>query len=143
MFSNTRVFDKVKYLRLHNENKLKELSLEDNVYFTLRDVFLNIDEVEYLYTINDFNGQLTNNIYYEDRSDNFSYTNVLTEEKYVNELSEFLDTIVLSCFYFEELKPHDNEEDKDWYNNVDMKKYIKFEDWWEQFEKLKKLIKNR
>ena len=38
-----KIIDGVKYILLYNENYPKNKSLEDNVYFTLRDIFCNAD----------------------------------------------------------------------------------------------------
>jgi hypothetical protein len=71
-----RLIDGIRYIGLMNDNSFKRKSLEDNVYFTLRDIFWN-GEVDDLMTANHFNGILTNNICYEDRSKNFNYANIL------------------------------------------------------------------
>ncbi len=39
------IINGIKYLRLCNGYKLKNLSLEDNVYFSLRDIFINISNL--------------------------------------------------------------------------------------------------
>ena len=67
MVENTRLIGGVKYLQLCNLNELKKLSLEDNVYFTLRDIFLNYGYSYDMLRANDFNDKLTNNICYENR----------------------------------------------------------------------------
>ena len=36
----------IKYVELMNDNELKNKSLEDNVYHTLRDIFANADEIQ-------------------------------------------------------------------------------------------------
>ena len=49
-----RIINGNKYICLHNNNEFKNISLEDNVYFTMRDIFLNGDSyhiIEKLYSI--------------------------------------------------------------------------------------------
>ena len=119
------------YLRLYNDNQLKNLSLEDNIYFTLRDIFLNISGVDYCMEANSFNGKLTNNIRYEERDDKFKYTNLTNNNIYMKQLVIWLSYIDKSDFEFE---PYDDE-------NID--EYIEFDKWWQQFIELKEMIGKR
>lgn len=137
---STRLIHGIKYLESCDDNNLKELSLENNVYFTLRDIFWNISATHYLLQANEFNEKLTNNICYDDRTDNFQYTDVLNDKSFINKLSIWLNTINISDFEFE---IPDDDEDKDLYYNVDLIYYIKFDDWLRQFENLKQLINLR
>ena len=84
--SNTRIFNDIKYLQLANENHLKNKSLEDNVYFTLRDIFANVSELDYCMEANGFNTKLTNSISYEERTIDFTYTNVINDKIYIHKL---------------------------------------------------------
>ena len=63
--SCTRIFNDIKYLQLANENHLKSKSLEDNVYFTLRDIFNNVSGFDNCMEANVFNDALTNGISYQ------------------------------------------------------------------------------
>ena len=139
--SYTRIINGIKYLQLHNDNNLKLLSLEDNVYFTLRDIFTNISGCDYIMEANNFNDNITGGISYEERKNDFQYTNVLNEKLYVDRLNRWLNFITPFDFDFEELDDKADDEEKYWY--YDMKLLIKFDDWWSQFEELKILIKNR
>jgi len=126
-----RIIDGVKYICLMNCNDFKKKSLYDNVYFTLRDIFANADSADTIIEANYFNGRLTNNICFEDRTEKFRYTNVLYEQDYVERLQRWLKYFGIYYFEFEEL-----EEDEE----IDMNKYIKWDDWWVQFEELRDLI---
>ena len=95
-----RLFNGIKYIYLMNENNLKKNSLNDNIYFTLRDIFANCN-TSYCLMANDFNSDLTNNIYFEDRKMNFKYSNSLYEIDYVYRLSKWLDSFNINCFEFE------------------------------------------
>lgn len=112
-----------------DENELKGKSLEDNIYFTLRDIFWNGDS-EQCMTANHFNSILTNNISFEERDKNFKYANVLHDynSNYTKQLYNFLQIFKkISMFDFLEL-----EEGED----IDMDYYMKYDDWWHQFEQL-------
>lgn len=120
----------IKYIKLCNDNYLKNISLEDNLYFTLRDIFVNSFSSDYCMEANDFNSKLTNNIYYEDRTSDFKYTNILDDKTFLNKLNKWLKSITQSDFDFEPL-------------NDDSYTLLLFEDWWIQFEGLKELLNNK
>ena len=137
--SYTRIINGIKYLQLHNDNNFKSLSLEDNVYFTLRDIFTNISGCDYCMEANGFNSHLTGSLSYEERKNDFQYTDVLNDKLFVDRLNTWLNYIHKSDFDFEELDDKADDEEKEWYYNT--KRLIKFDDWWSQFEELKVLIK--
>lgn len=124
-----RIINEIEYICLQNDNRFKKLSLEDNVYFTLRDIFLNGDSCDLIMEANSFNQRLTNGISYEDRTEYFAYTNVLDDSKYLSQLSHWLKHF--SEYYFDFVEPESDEE-------IDMNEYITFNDWWFQFEELRK-----
>ena len=136
--SCTRIFNNIKYLQLANENHLKSKSLEDNVYFTLRDIFNNVSGFDNCMEANVFNDALTNGISYQERANDFTYTNVLNNKKYMYRLSEWLSRIHKGEFEFEALE---EEKEKVWY--YDTIHLFPFDDWWLQLEELKILIKER
>ena len=121
----------IKYMLLCNNNDLKKKSLNDNVYFTVRDIFKNGD-YNMVITANYYNGLLTNNISYEDRNPavQFQYANVLEQPVYLTKLLKWLSQIGMYSFDFVELEGED----------IDMAEYIKWEDWWQQFEELKRKL---
>ncbi len=47
---------------------------------------------------NDFNYKLTNNICYEDRNENFNYTNDLMNQEYLTNLIGFVKSIYLFIY---------------------------------------------
>ena len=67
------VWDKSKYILQANPYYFKFKSLEDNVYFTLRDIFLNISTEFKMYEANELNKQISKGIAFEDRTEDFSY----------------------------------------------------------------------
>lgn len=115
-------YNGTKYLILANDNNLKSLSLEDNVYFTLQDIFLNMTETYEVLDINNLNKRLK-----DDVSD---YTDVLNDTQYLIELNMFLKSINESNFQFKQHTYNINE-------------LIKFGTWYENFVNLKQLIELR
>ena len=139
---NPRIFNDIKYLQLANENHLKNKSLEDNVYFTLRDIFANVSGLDYCMEANGFLDELTNGISYQERIIDFTYTNVLNDKRYIYRLSEWLSRIRKCNFEFEAINDDDDDvdaEEKKWY--FDVINLFKFDDWWLQFEELRILIR--
>lgn len=145
MAERTRLINGVKYLQLHNLRELKKLSLEDNVYFTLRDIFLNYGCIDDVLRANDFNSKLTNNVSYEDRTEKFEYTNLLMNENFLSSLIRWMKTIHISEFEFETPEQYMKDyvtsskkylDELNWYYNVDMNNYIKLDDWIDQFNEL-------
>ena len=142
-----RLINGIKYIGLMNDNSLKSKSLEDNVYFTLRDIFWNGD-CDDLSRANYYSGLLTNNISFEMRNDSFEYTNLLHDEnsdftqKLYNWLtrSNLYDLNLIKLGYFDFDEPEEDEE-------INMDHYMKYDDWWVQFEdllnKLKSLLDSR
>lgn len=124
-----RLINGIKHMYINDDNDFKKKSFEDNVYFTLRDIFWNAGSPDTCYQANDFNISLTGRIYFEERTDKFEYTNVLYEKYYVERLQRRLKRF--NHYYFEFEEP--DEE-------IDMDKYMKFDDWWFQFEELRNLI---
>ena len=94
-----RIIENTKYICLYNDKSFKKFSLEDNVYFTLRDIFLNADSLDTCLEANSFNQKLTNGIYFEERTDDFTYTNVLNSPEYLSRLVRWLEAI--NEYYFD------------------------------------------
>lgn len=112
----------VKYISLLDNNDLKLTSLNNWVYYTLRDVFWNADEY-YCIKANDLNSLLV----YK-KKDTIEYTNILDDVKFVRKLYEFLKSLNETAFHFvkKTFKPNQN--------------YIEYQIWWKQLQELKKQI---
>ncbi len=128
-----RLINGIKYMGLRNDNSFGGKTLEDNVYFTLRDIFWN-GEIDDIFTANNFNGLLTNGISFEERDNSFNYTNVLYD--YNSSYTQDLLNWLCSIRSFEFLPPEEDEE-------IDMKQYMKYDDWWVQFEDLREKLKEQ
>ena len=97
------IHNNTKYIQLHNDHHLKFASLEDNVYFTLRDIFLNSNQGFFVMEANRYNSRLTNNIRYEDRTPIFQYTNDLKSKPFLKSLNHWVKSINMSFdFKFDE-----------------------------------------
>jgi hypothetical protein len=119
------------YLRLFHPNDWKQKSLEDNIYFTIRDIFQNIDDFQFAMEANMFNDKLTNGVIYEERTSDFIYSNILNEDfSFVYKLSKWLSYICEYYFDFEEVVDE----------TIDLDKYILFYEWISQFDILKELL---
>jgi len=54
------LYNNIEYIRLNN-NRLKITSLEDNIYFTLSDIFLNANSANTAIEAHEFTITITNN----------------------------------------------------------------------------------
>ncbi len=126
-----RLIEGIRYVGLMNDNSFKSKSLEDNVYFTLRDIFWNGGPDD-CFASNHYNSLLKNGISFEERE----YTNVLYDynSDFTQKLYNWL-CLFKKNYMFDFENPYEDEE-------IDMKKYMKYDDWWDQFQELiKKLEK--
>lgn len=126
-----RFINGIKYICLIANNDFKKKSLEDNVYFTLMDIMINSDSTDTCMTATLYTKSLDNDIYFNDRTDSFEYTNALEQKDYVEKLLTWLKRFTKNG-WFEFL---DTEEDVN-----SSEKYIRFDDWWIQFCELRKLL---
>jgi len=142
-----RLIDGIKYVGLMNDNSFKSKSLEDNVYFTLRDIFLN-GEIDDIMSANHFNGLLTNNISFGERDAKFEYTNLLYDynSDYTQKLYDWL-----ACLTGYKLTSKPNRwknsmfdfENPDEDDEIDMSRYMKYDDWWDQLQELIKKLEEQ
>ena len=126
-----RLINGIKFMYINDDNDFKKKSLEDNVYFTLRDIFWNCNSTDTCDQSNSYNYRLTGGICFEERTDKFKYTNVLYEKDYVERLQRWLNNF--NQYYFEFIELEKGEE-------IDGEAYMKFDEWWVQFINLRQLI---
>ena len=108
----------MKYLCLQYDNALKQNSLEDNVFYTLIDIFNNAASSDLILRVYDFNSFL---------KDTSGYTNVLYDKEYLSVLINMLK--------------HVNELSFEYI--VEDGNYIRVDEWLLQFEELKKILAER
>ena len=80
-----RLINGIKYMYVHNDIDFKKKSLNDNLYFTLRDVFWNTSSPDVCSLANCYNSMLSDNISFKERTNAFQYTNLLDQK---NELKK-------------------------------------------------------
>ena len=133
----------LEFIELYNDKYLKTLSLEDETYFTMRDLFYNAD-LDYSYAVNIFSSLLTGSIYYDDRTINFTYTNVLNNLSYIKDLHNFIQKITpadirFNCRYLKDII----KEGKTMDDCFDKDEYMLFDEWWKDFKKFREKIAAR
>jgi hypothetical protein len=127
------------YIMLCNDNKFKSLSLEDNVYFTMRDIFMNSDSVNATLFANVVNGDLSNNISYEERTPEFKYSNMLNNKNDVEQVLDLLEN--LNSFDFYNKEPNKFEMIDDEYAAKFSHKLLEFDTWFAQLQTLIKTLR--
>jgi hypothetical protein len=127
------------YIMLCNDNKLKELSLEDNVYFTLRDIFMNSNNVNATLFANVVNGELTNDISYEERTPEFKYSNMLNNKNVVHQILDLLEN--LNSFDFYNKEPNKYQMIDDEYVAKHSHELFEFDSWFAQLQTLIKMLR--
>lgn len=133
-----KIINGIKYMCIHDVDEYKKKSLNDQFYFTLRDIFWNTDSFEVMMLINEFNGLLTDGIPFESRTNTFQYTNILHQKTELKKILQCINRITQTgWFEFIELKEEEEEEESI------AEEYILFDDWWKQFEELRKLLKEQ
>ena len=124
------IYKDIKYILLCTPNEFKFNSLNDNIYFTLRDIFLNVSNADDALTANKYNTYITNGIYYEDRNSDFKYIDFLSDKHMKICIYRFICSIYKSSFNNFELI----EDENDW--NLIKDSVITLDIWWNQFKEL-------
>jgi hypothetical protein len=83
-----------------------------------------------------YSGQLTEGVVFEDRTDEFQYTNVLHQAKYLNSLCKFLERLTPNYFA---VKPND-EMHLGTEDQAPIEFDIPFDEWWSELEQLRKVL---
>jgi hypothetical protein len=95
------IYKDVKFIKTMDNNDLKKKSLEDTVYFTLRDILFNVEEPALILEATIFMDTLTKGICLENRKENFRYSKILENKTFVFELYVWLFSLLKSNFIFE------------------------------------------
>ena len=122
-----RIINGIKYIESIDYDKhitYPYPSLEDEVYFVLRNIFWNAD-IKPAEMANDFNYRLTNGVSFYERTDRFKYSNVLYDDEFAKELYEWLCTLITYKDLTIEFTESNLGEDG---GELDMNKYMKFDD---------------
>lgn len=130
-----RLINGIKYMYINRCNDFKKKSLEEHLYYTLIDIFWNADSSDVCMTANFYNNMLTGNVEFNQRTGNFKYTNILNQKEETQKILTWLNRITQKD-WFEFFELEDGEE-------IIEEEYIKFDDWWKQFEELRQAIKEQ
>ncbi len=126
-----------KYLMACNGAYLKSKSIEDNLYFTIREIFLNIEQEFKMYEANEINAKLSNQTPWEVRDDKFKYLQLFKNPDFVTYVLGWLNSIKQTEFDFEfETARIDLNSD------IITNEYIEFELWWKRLVQLKQDLSN-
>lgn len=125
-----RIIDNIEYIEVLFNNKLKSKSLEDNIYYILRDIFWNCDEEYDIIMTKKFNKILKN----DDSFENSEYTDVLYDycSEFTQELYDYLKNFTKERIYFIEDKYEEKENE-----------YMILHDWWGQLQQLIKKLEEQ
>ena len=133
------IINGVKYLPLSITSLLvkdvKNKSLHDTIYCILRDIFRNCDTSNICDQVNVFNNRLMKGIQCDENPDSFEFPDALYDKVYMKNLIKWLDN-----FKEYHLCPFEDVEEQD-KCMLDMSRYIKFDEWWSDFEYMKSLVK--
>lgn len=123
------IYNNQKYIRLAEDNILKFVSFENAVYFTLRDIYINMSSKDILDEIQLF----YKTILPIDNTKHF--TDILDDKKFLRDLYQILSYITIDDFDF--------NNSNYLYTQKDMENFILFDEWWKQFELLKYALRER
>ena len=124
-----------KWICLSEQHADKSKSLEDNVYFTLREFFMHADTYDMCRSANYFNARLTGNICLEDRPPGFTYTNRLHDPEFVSKLDEWLFRVTPLWL--------DPVTDANFESGTAAGTLLPLEQWWNQFETMRDRVRER
>lgn len=132
------IIDEIKYIKLCHPNDFKKQSLYDNLYFTLKDIFLNSVTYDDCVKAALYLSEITDGVNYEKRTDDFKYANLLEKKNYVEKLLSFFRLLKKEdSFEFSAPEEDDEVKGKDVKNSS---QFMLLDDWWIQFEHLISLL---
>lgn len=127
------IYNGIKYMCLLNNNNLKQNSLQDNVYFTLKDIFLNVDNYDMCNEVDNYMFEMKNDSNHSLKIGDFGYSDCLYDLNFVKKFFNWLNIITPDWFSFEEIKLQPDIPSN----------YMEFDKWWEQFEETKGLVREK
>ena len=133
----TNAFDSIRFIEIYKNSRNKNVLIEDKVYNLLEDIYNNPVNIDIHYKAYDYKLLLCDSVSY-DKNNIFiiNYTNALQDCIFLEILLKWLNTINPNHFEYKNLQYIRNYEDDDL--NENMCNYILFDDWWEDFVKLRK-----
>jgi hypothetical protein len=141
--SHGKIINGMKYMALQYSHDFKKISLNDHIYFTLRDIFINSESYDIILQAKSYIDIIIDSIRFYERTPQFEYTNALCKNQYVKSLLSWLNQITENSFEFIDETRDNNNHDSDSDSNSNSIEYIPFHEWWEQFENLKQMLNTR
>lgn len=131
--TNQIIINDTKYIKIFYNYDYKKTSFNAKVYYTLMDICNNISDDDIFHFAWKYLHILCNDKRtYE--LEELTFSPMLESEYYVKQTLKILNWIKQDDFKFKEIENM---------NNINMNDYIKFDDWWEDFVKLKKYIETK
>ena len=78
----------MEYISIGSNNNLKTLSLEDNLYYTLEDIFINADTSDLCTYAAYYMNELKEGCHYKSKMMNEKYTDCLNNKEFVSSLND-------------------------------------------------------
>ena len=134
----TNAFDSIRFIEIYKDSRHKNLLIEDKVYKLLDDICRNPGNIDIQVYAFDYNLLLCDDVIYNDENNKFiiKYSNALQDCIFLEILLKWLNTINPNHFEYKNLQYIRNYEGDDLIEN--MCNYVLFDDWWEDFVKLRK-----
>ena len=135
----TNAFDSIRFIEIYKDSRNKNVLIEDKVYNLLEDIYNNPVNIDIHYKAYDYKLLLCDSVSY-DKNNIFiiNYTNALQDCIFLEILLKWLNTINPNHIEYKNLQYIRNYEDDDLIEN--MCNFILFDDWWEDFVKLRKEV---
>ncbi len=134
----TNAFDSIRFIEIYKDSRHKNLLIEDKVYNLLDDICKNPGNIDIQAYAFDYKLLLCNSVIYNDENNKFiiDYSNALQNYRFLTNLLNWLNAINPNHIGYKNLQYIYKYEDDDLIEN--MCNYILFDDWWEDFIKLRK-----
>ncbi len=145
MTKRISIFNNDKYIMLHYDNNYKSLSLETNIYFTLKDIYINAIHVDDMCSSIQLNRILVNHLFDDNNINELQNANILNDITYLKKLYCFLNHIHYTHFemtFANDICDNSGDKQKLYYD-IDFDKYIEVSTWFKQLEYLKNQVKKR
>ena len=135
----TNAFDSIRFIEIYKNSRNKNVLIEDKVYNLLEDIYNNPVNIDIHYKAYDYKLLLCDSVSY-DKNNIFiiNYTNALQDCIFLEILLKWLNTINPNHFEYKNLQYIRNYED-DYLVKI-ICDFILFDDWWEDFVKLRKEV---
>ena len=134
----TNAFDSIRFIEIYKDSRHKNVLIEDKVYNLLNDMLSNPANIDIHVKAYDYKLLLCNGVLYNDGIGIFiiNYSDALQDCIFLEILLKLLNIMNPNDFEYKNLQYIRDYEDDDLIEN--MCNFILFDDWWEDFVKLRK-----